>query len=657
MKNYQTVILFFLISSFFFLYHHQVLAATYPWPCASCQNEGDWCIETGGYGCEGVDGRDHTIHCSTYPAPGYESYGGPGTSCPSNAYGYCTCAAHTGTYNWCGNKCIHILDCPGPPTVPTDTPTPVPQCPECNSQVYMTIYPSTLTLGETVNFSISGAGSTWIADYLYGVDTNSCTNFNGYHIIGWPGSADCTSNQVGTFYWTHTWKEADQFGQPCRDCSKTEYYTIQDLLVSPSPTSTITLTPTPSLTITPSPVPLIQGSIYEDPTAIPGLFGACVGNTSQPVNSLDSATTIQAYQGINPDNLGSITGANFSLMASIPCLDCYTVKLNLPPGGEWKCACNDTYECEITLVGAPDNNINFFVKKREPANIGWWQVIGGNVYSGAVSNPAVKSIIPQECNAPCRQALNLAKDTLINTPGFIFTKGGNLFDNTKIHLPGEREVSQGFNGHALGFSLPDNEKFYNFYSLLNNQIKPLANESPSGKDKPASPGVYSASNLTLNQNNNWQINDHEQYVVFVDGNLTISSTIPNSQVITVSKNGGFLAFIVKNNIIIDQSVGYTNKIAAIETALANIEGVYVADQDLIIDGLGVNDRQFIGAGTFVGWNSVYVNRDLGLGGYEPSENDNIPAASFVFRPDLMFSIPTRMKITNNKWQEIDPRSF
>ncbi|HEX8015259.1 MAG TPA: hypothetical protein VF465_08490, partial [Flavobacterium sp.] len=110
-------------------------------------------------------------------------------------------------------------------------------------------------------------------------------------------------------------------------------------------------------------------------------------------------------------------------------------------------------------------------------------------------------------------------------------------------------------------------------------------------------------------------------------------------------NGGFLAFIVKGNITVDNSVG-TNVVA--QTTPAQVEGVYISDGTLTIAaGNPPGDLKFIGQGTFVGWGGVLLPRQ-----YKVSNNNNsYPTDLFEFRPDLLYNIPVRMKRPLLLWQE------
>lgn len=70
-------------------------------------------------------------------------------------------------------------------------------------------------------------------------------------------------------------------------------------------------------------------------------------------------------------------------------------------------------------------------------------------------------------------------------------------------------------------------------------------------------------------------------------------------------------------------------------------------------GGGVSDRKFIGAGTFVGWGGVALNRDYG-GGSNPELNNTSPTEVFIFRPDFIVNAPREVKSAQMTWREVEP---
>jgi hypothetical protein len=141
----------------------------------------------------------------------------------------------------------------------------------------------------------------------------------------------------------------------------------------------------------------------------------------------------------------------------------------------------------------------------------------------------------------------------------------------------------------------------------------------------------------------------QSYIVFVDGNLTLSDPTNVEELIKVSE-GGFVAFIVSGNITISNNVGNDT----LTDTKGNVEGIYIADGTLTVASKGTaagGDERFVGEGTFVGWTTIKLDRDYSDGGARATENNTKPTEQFVFRPDLVKNVPTSMKHPHTLWQE------
>lgn len=155
-------------------------------------------------------------------------------------------------------------------------------------------------------------------------------------------------------------------------------------------------------------------------------------------------------------------------------------------------------------------------------------------------------------------------------------------------------------------------------------------------------GAYITSgDLTISQA--WSVGSSEKIVVFVPGNLYIND--PSSlRTLTTVAQGGFLAFIVQGNIVINSNLGYP---APYTQTTPNITGVFISDGTL---STGTGNLKLIGAGNFIGWGGVSLQRDLGLiTGY----NETNPAEAFIARPDLVKNIPIQMTSSSSTWQEVN----
>ena len=170
--------------------------------------------------------------------------------------------------------------------------------------------------------------------------------------------------------------------------------------------------------------------------------------------------------------------------------------------------------------------------------------------------------------------------------------------------------------------------------------------------KPSHPPIngrayFHAGDMTIQ--NPWTIQAGEQFVIFVDGDLTLRDPGSAGQLIQVEP-GGFLAFIVSGDITVATNVGNSD----LDTTTANIEGVFIADGVLTVQSQGEvagGDDRFVGAGTFVGWGGVQLQRDFSDGATRRAENNARPVELFVYRPDFVLNAPARMKTPRYIWQE------
>ncbi len=135
----------------------------------------------------------------------------------------------------------------------------------------------------------------------------------------------------------------------------------------------------------------------------------------------------------------------------------------------------------------------------------------------------------------------------------------------------------------------------------------------------------------------------------MNGNLELDDTTDAQQLITVEE-GGFLAFIVKGDIIVKSSVGNDD----LDDITPNLEGIYLGDGEFRVETQGAvagGDDRFVGAGTFVGWAGVDLQRDFDDGGFRKAENNTRPVEYFIYRPDLLLNAPDRLSRPRYIWQE------
>lgn len=124
----------------------------------------------------------------------------------------------------------------------------------------------------------------------------------------------------------------------------------------------------------------------------------------------------------------------------------------------------------------------------------------------------------------------------------------------------------------------------------------------------------------------WSVLTGEKYVVVVDGDLRLDHNV------TVA-NGGFLLWVVSGNITVAPTV-------------AELEGLMLSSGNWITETNGGSDTQLVISGSVVAWGSIELNRNLG-GAANAS-----PAERFVYRPDLLFEMPKKVKTFVMQWAEV-----
>jgi hypothetical protein len=287
----------------------------------------------------------------------------------------------------------------------------------------------------------------------------------------------------------------------------------------------------------------------------------------------------------------------------------------------------------------------------------WWQVRGGLV--GAQNDDpnsfdtVIKNNMPDNttCNegADCIIAISATDvDGTEDTDGFPIMGSGDIETNgyttervDNISITNTKKIRY-------------EERYQYFYRNSTLGLNPTDDFSGSAADasKPGSNGdYYSAGDLTIQ--NAWDVTNGEQYIIFVDGNLTLNGD-NTDQLVTVEV-GGFIAFIVSGDIIIEESLGNST----LTDLTPNLSGVFIADGIIDIQTRGFDnggDDRFVGEGTFAGWAGIDLNRSFTDDNPVPASNRDIenttkPVETFIYRPDFLVNLPDSMKIPVRVWQE------
>ncbi|MEX0896079.1 MAG: hypothetical protein WDZ94_04030 [Patescibacteria group bacterium] len=292
----------------------------------------------------------------------------------------------------------------------------------------------------------------------------------------------------------------------------------------------------------------------------------------------------------------------------------------------------------------------------------WWQTRGGLVFAQQQirSNlPLLSEVLNPRCNdlESCvpfiirTDRFSPTQRREVNrTAGILMTDGelqNTALDGSSVKgWATQRQRNQ----YAEGASahIESNYRYSDFRTLV----------SPPNATAKAS---ISSSDITSQQVSHWsgeveipnpiQIEPGGQHIVFVDGNLSINAVSEGQKMITVP-NGSFLAFIVNGNITFNGLVGSSD----FESEDPLVEGIFMAEESIVINSLGAgNDLKFIGAGSFIGWTNVSMNRNYNDVDKPEEEqfNDLYATELFIHRPDLVISTPEILREASVTWQEVN----
>lgn len=330
--------------------------------------------------------------------------------------------------------------------------------------------------------------------------------------------------------------------------------------------------------------------------------------------------------------------------------------------------------CTIANVNEPATDKHFYVKSSLSQFSSWWQARGGLVYAktGITSNlPIMSDGQPSsyctDAGSDCepflvrREYLNNGTPKTAGVPatgnGFSslingwWTHRGNNDTDPQPHAEGTIDVLTG----------ESKEDFAFFKRLIGNEITAqtspgVLTELPTGTQLGTDATVlyYEGDVILRPEPIAWNISDKR--VIIVNGNIRVESN-GEDELIKVS-NGGFLAFVASGNITFAKEVGSDS--ASVAVNIPNVEGIFIADKTLITESYGASggDKKFIGAGSFVGWSNVSLQRHFDNPADQNDtinklKNTNMPVEAFFFRPDFAINAPEFMKSATFTWKEVN----
>jgi len=237
----------------------------------------------------------------------------------------------------------------------------------------------------------------------------------------------------------------------------------------------------------------------------------------------------------------------------------------------------------------------------------WWQTTGGNVHSDGTVN----SDIPLTCGLPdCNPYLMLGDQSVLS-----YNALGDDLDFAEIAVDSLYAQST-YEGRELGYN-------YWLYELINEEKWPYSGGSlPDPGDGGAE--IYDTSSTGL-INMYGPLEDDKKVVILHGGDINIIGEIDVSP-------GSFLMVVSSGTITINDDVNL-------------VEGIFIAE-NIIFAGTG-SDLELDAQGTFVGWNSVSMSRDIG--GIESLTN---PSVVFTYRPDFMINAPDFVKRAIYSWSQV-----
>lgn len=409
----------------------------------------------------------------------------------------------------------------------------------------------------------------------------------------------------------------------------------------------------------------ISGRVYYDPnrsatvvsglctTTDPAVIGTDAGQTgSLLITNTDTSSGLSLPYGIASD--GSFT-AYMPLDSAGDILS--SINLNPNP---YVCRC--PANCLYGGITAPRSGVNFYLQLARDA---WFQVEGGPVVTGVGTGTSLYNPIPTTCGAgtsTCRPYLiRQDRSDTDDSSAYAMTGGGAIdlrndvgAQNTEIDQDGRNMIT------TVGPDLDQYtyDYFWSLYDFPENPVSDFGGANPAN-DAQLPTGVpanadtnayyYNGAQGALTIQDAWSVPGDESVVIFADSDVNINNTIDVA-------NTGFLAIFATGTITIDSTVGHVTVAGPVPNSTAVVEGVFIADGQIIIESVGAGqlDRRFVGEGTFVGWNGVDLQRNFDDGTANRLLNEEYPVEIFRYRPDFVLYAPSELRVPNYVWSEVNP---
>jgi len=360
----------------------------------------------------------------------------------------------------------------------------------------------------------------------------------------------------------------------------------------------------------------VTGGIYErEDKGICSITGASL--SSAPIQiacqGVAASTSPGQYQCVNTD--GTIyfdPGSPVSIGYN---------PASIPEGYDWECfetgGLNPPNPVVVPSDGTEGIAPNAILTIIQDA---WFQTQGGDIYAG----DQIQSSIPATCieEDNCFPILSLNSLDTANQPGSV-SWGGE--DNPQL---ADGTVSSA-NWQAQTGAYQGLRADYTFFRKhLGSQFEEEKMES----------GAYPGSGFWLTDpektgdpltigGDGWNIPNDHQVVIVHKGDIKIQTDIN----ITGTTNASLL-------MIASGTITFTGQVTS-------AMGVYIAD-NIIVQDDGDTNQQFIGQGSFIGWESISLNRNLDF------ENNLQPGELFIYKPEFIYYLPDKVKRPLYDWHEV-----
>jgi hypothetical protein len=308
-----------------------------------------------------------------------------------------------------------------------------------------------------------------------------------------------------------------------------------------------------------------------------------------------------------------------------------------PDLSQYTCVC--PAGCTYSGLSAPLSGLNFYLTN---ARDSWWQIKGGLAYAAGATGNSLRSYVPTTCIAPvCSPGLmTRLPDGTVGSSGFAITGGGALdtTQDTATQYTYSREDTpsdQRIQGMTQNGPREDYSFFARQLGIPSGSPVTFTGSKPSGAPPGGALAYYTNQPIVISTP--WTVGAGERLVIMVDSTVRIEAPI------TVAP-GGFLSIIASGNITVANTVGN----ATLTDATPNVEGIFVSSSQFVVEGgRAGGDLRFVGAGTFVGWNGVGLQRQFA----NKPDNDQTPSEQFIYRPDILANTPEALKRPIQIWQE------